>query len=179
MQRATATLRWTGSWHTVLIAVDRRAGRAVDGGFAADVRAHLERFRMAGHDLRIDEPIPVSLELDLLVCVNRAHFRSDVRRGLLQALGGRSLPDGRRGLLHPDNFSFGRTVFLGPIQAAARSVAGVDSVQVTRFQRQGQDDPRPLADGFMALGRLEIARLANDPNFPEHGVLRLDLHGGK
>lgn len=179
VQRATATLRWTGSWHTVFIAVDRRAGRAVDAGFATDVHAHLERFRMAGHDLRIDEPIPVSLELDLLVCVNRAHFRSDVRRGLLQALGSRSLPDGRRGHFHPDNFSFGQTVFLGPIQAAARSVAGVDSVQVTRFQRQGQADPRPLADGFMALGRLEIARLANDPNFPEHGVLRLDLHGGK
>jgi hypothetical protein len=31
----------------------------------------------------------------------------------------------------------------------------------------------------MKLGRLEIARLDNDPNFPEHGVLRLDLRGGK
>jgi hypothetical protein len=31
----------------------------------------------------------------------------------------------------------------------------------------------------MPLGRLEIARLDNDPNFPEHGVLRLDLRGGK
>jgi hypothetical protein len=55
----------------------------------------------------------------------------------------------------------------------------VASVQVTRFQRAGQNDPKPLADGFMALGRLEIARLDNDPDFPEHGVLRLQLHGGK
>jgi hypothetical protein len=31
----------------------------------------------------------------------------------------------------------------------------------------------------MPLGRLEIARLDNDPNFPEHGLLRLDLRGGK
>ena len=56
---------------------------------------------------------------------------------------------------------------------------GVASVQVTRLQRQGQTDPKPLADGFIRLGRLEIARLDNDPNFPEHGVLRLNLHGGK
>ena len=87
--------------------------------------------------------------------------------------------DGEHGLFHPDNFSFGETVFLSPLYAAARSVAGVDSVQVTRFHRQGQEDPRPLADGFMTLGRLEIARLDNNPSFPEHGVLRFDLHGGK
>jgi hypothetical protein len=94
-------------------------------------------------------------------------------------LGSRTRADGTRGLFHPDNFSFGQTVFLSPLYAAARTVAGVASVQVTRFQRQGQPDPTPLADGFMPLGRLEIARLDNDPNFPEHGVLRLELHGGK
>jgi len=179
VQRTAASLRWTGSWHTVFVTVDRSEGRVVDADFATDVRAHLDRFRMAGHDLRIDAPISVSLELDLSICVNPSHFRSDVRRGLLQVLGSRRLADGRRGLFHPDNFSFGQTVFLGPIQAAARSVPGVDSVQITRFQRQGQPDPKPLAEGFMPLDRLEIARLTNDPNFPEHGVLRLELHGGK
>jgi hypothetical protein len=29
------------------------------------------------------------------------------------------------------------------------------------------------------LHRLEIARLDNDPNFPENGVLRLIMEGGK
>ena len=58
-------------------------------------------------------------------------------------------------------------------------MAGVVSVQVLRFTRQGQEDPKPLADGYLKLGSLEVARLDNDPNFPEHGVLRLELHGGK
>jgi hypothetical protein len=31
----------------------------------------------------------------------------------------------------------------------------------------------------LELGRLEIARLDNDPNFPDRGVLRLALQGGK
>jgi hypothetical protein len=31
----------------------------------------------------------------------------------------------------------------------------------------------------MILGRFEIALLDNDPNFPEKGVFRLDLKGGK
>ncbi|TVT45997.1 MAG: putative baseplate assembly protein [Denitromonas halophila] len=179
VQRAAAGLRWTGSWHTVFVTVDREGGEPVDDAFALTAVEHLDRYRMAGHDLHITDPIHVSLEIDLLVCVQPEAFRSNVRRALLDVLGSRVRADGTRGLFHPDNFSFGQTVFLSPLYAAARTVAGVASVQVTRFQRQGQPDPTPLADGFMPLGRLEIARLDNDPNFPEHGVLRLELHGGK
>ena len=86
--------------------------------------------------------------------------------------------DGRPGLFNPDRFSFGQVLYLSPIVAAAREVPGVDSVSVTRFSRQGTDDPQPAEDGFMRFGRLEIPRLANNPSFPEHGVLRLDMVGG-
>ena len=180
VQRAAASLRWTGSWHTLFVTVDREGGLPVaEAGFDDQVLRHLEHYRMAGHDLRINDPRFVSLEIDLLVCVDDAYFRSDVRRGLLDLLNNRRRADGTVGLFHPDNFSFGQSVYLSPIYAVARRVPGVVSAQVTRFQRQGGDDPQPLADGFMPLGRLEIARLDNDPSFPEHGVLRLDLHGGK
>jgi hypothetical protein len=179
VQRAAATLRWTGSWHTVFVTVDRAGGLRVDPAFEQQITRHVDRYRMAGHDTEFNDPIPVSLELDLLVCVLATHFRSDVRTGLLQVLGNRVLPDGRRGLFHPDNLTFGQTVYLSSIYAAARKVAGVASVQATLFQRQGTPDPGPLADGYMQLGRLEIPRLDNDPNFPEHGVLRLGLFGGK
>jgi hypothetical protein len=70
-------------------------------------------------------------------------------------------------------------VYLSAIYAAAHAVPGVASVQIDKFQRQGGDDPTYLIDGALPLGRLEIARLDNDANFPEHGVLRLDLNGGK
>jgi hypothetical protein len=178
VQRAAATLRWTGSWYTVFIAVDPDAG--VDpGSLRQQLPAFVDAYRMAGHDLEFDDPHYVSLEIRLHVCVDADHFRGDVEAGLLEVLGNRVLPDGRRGLFHPDNFTFGQTVYLSPLYAAAHAVPGVDSVQVTKFQRQGDDDPVPLAAGKMPLSRLEIARLDNDPNFPEHGVLRLELHGGK
>ena len=61
----------------------------------------------------------------------------------------------------------------------ARQVAGVASVSATRFQRQGIDATQYLNDGFMRLARLEVPRLDNDANFQEHGVLRLNLFGGK
>ena len=179
IQRAAATLRWTGSWHTVYITVDRLGGATLDAAFETDLTTFVEPYRMAGHDTEFNDPMYVSLEIDLLVCVRGGYFRSDVRNGLLEVLGNRVLPDGRLGLFHPDRLNFGQVVYLSQIYAAARQVTGVASVQATRFQRQGVEDTIYLADGFMRLSRLEIPRLDNDPNYPEHGVLRFSLFGGK
>ncbi len=179
VQRVAASLRWTGSWHTVFVAADREGGEPRDATFTNALLQHLDRYRMAGHDVRIDDPVYVSLEIDLLVCVLPDYFRSAVHQELLQVLGSGTTADGRRGLFHPDSFSFGETVYLSPIYAAARKVAGVETVEVIRFHRLGQDDPQPLTDRLMTLAPSEIARLDNDPNFPEHGVMRLELHGGK
>lgn len=179
VQRAAATMRWTGSWHTVFVTVDRRGGVSMDDLFEQDLRLHVEPFRMAGHDVEFDDPDYVSLELDLLVCVKDGYLRSDVRAGLFQQLGSRALPGGGRGLFHPDLLSFGQTVYLGPVYAAARRVPGVESVEVTRFARRGVPDPTHLTHGYMRLNRLQVPRLDNDPSFVEHGLLRLELFGGK
>src|SRR6185295_550144 len=69
VQRAAATFRWTGSWHTVFLTVDRLGGRPVDAAFEARLREHMERFRMAGYDLEVDGPRLVPLDLALEVCV--------------------------------------------------------------------------------------------------------------
>ena len=178
VQRAAATLRWTGSWYTVFITVDPEAG-ADPAALKAELPDFVDQYRMAGHDLEFNDPRYVSLEIDMHVCVQPDYFRSDVKAGLLDVLSSRALPDGRHGLFHPDNLTFGQTVYLSAIYAAAHAVPGVASVQIDKFQRQGTDDPAYLLAGELALGRLEIARLDNNANFPEHGVLRLDLNGGK
>lgn len=178
VQRAAATTRWTGSWYTQFITVDPAAG--VDSGkLRADLLPFVDRYRMAGQDLEFNDPHYVSLELKLNVCVQPDYFRADVKAGLLDALSSRLLPGGKRGLFHPDNFSFGQTVYLSEIYAAAHAVPGVASAQVVTFQRQGTDDPSYLDSAQLPIGRLEIARLENSRNYPEHGVLRLDINGGK
>ena len=178
VQRAAARQRWTGSWYTMFLTVDPEAD-ADASSLKAGLPDVLDRYRMAGHDLEFKEPRYISIEIGMHVCVEPDYFRSDVKARLLEVLGSRELPDGRRGLFHPDNFSFGQTVYLSAVYAAAHAVAGVASVQIIAFQRQGTNDPSFLAKGELTLGGLEIARLDNDPNFPEHGVLRLDLNGGK
>jgi hypothetical protein len=178
VQRAAATMRWTGSWYTATITVDPDVG--VDPApLKQNLQPFVDGYRMAGQDLAFNDPVYVSLEIGMHVCVDDDYFRSDVKAALLQLFSNQLQPDGTEGLFYPDNFTFGQTVYLSPLYAAAHAIPGVAAVQITAFGRQGDDDPQPLLDGYLKLNRLEIARLDNDPNFPEHGVLDLDIHGGK
>lgn len=179
VQRAAATVRWTGSWRTIFLTVDRLGGRPVDADFEQRLRLHLERYRMAGHDIEIDGPRFVPLEIGMTVCVKPGYFRGDIRAALLRVLGNSVSADGLRGFFHPDNFSFGQPVYLSALYATAQKVEGVRFVTIERLQRLGIDNTRALDDGLLTVDRLEIARLDNDPNFAERGVLRLTMEGGK
>jgi uncharacterized phage protein gp47/JayE len=179
VQRAAATKRWTGSWHTVFLTVDRIGGLPVDADFETDMRQFLDRYRMAGYDVEIDNPRLVPIEIEMHICVDPDYFRSQVTAALLQVFSSRVLPDGRPGVFHPDNFTFGQPVYLSPLYAAAEQVVGVQSAQVTVFQRQDRPETSALDSGVLSVGRLEIATLANDPNFPDRGVFRLKVEGGK
>lgn len=178
VQRAAARFRWTGSWYTVFVTVDRQGGRPVDADFRDAMRAHLERYRLAGYDLEIRPPQFVPLDVVMHVCAAPGYFRSDVKRDLLRVLGSGDLPDGRRGFFHADNFSFGDAVYLSQLYAAAESVAGVDYVEVVKFQRWGKPAQNELGDGYIGAAPLEILQLANDRNFPENGKLEITVGGG-
>jgi hypothetical protein len=179
LQNAAATFRWTGSWRTVFLTLDRRNAEEATPEYVAGLRDCLEQYRMAGQDLTVDGPLYVPLEIEMNVCVRPEYFRSDVIAALRRVLSSSTLPDGRRGVFHPDNFTFGQPVFLSPIYAAAQSVEGVASVEITKFQRQGEDSREALDAARLDLSRLEIARLDNDPDFPDRGVLRMQPLGGR
>jgi Baseplate J-like protein len=179
VQRAAANLRWTGSWRTMLVSADRFGGRKVDERFRHELLEHLDRFRMAGQDVDVGTPRFVSLEVELFVCVDHEHFRGDVERAIRRLFGSGTLPDGRRALFHPDNFTFGQPVYLSPLYEAAQSVPGVESVEIRKFRRQGIALTDAVDSGILLFGTLEIPRLDQDPNFPEHGKLTLSFGGGK
>jgi len=179
IQKAEARFRWTGSWHTVFLAVDRTGGKLVDDNYKHLIRDRMEPFRMAGYDLEVEEPDYVSLEIEMQVCLEPDYMRADVKAELLDVFSNRALPNGKRGIFHPDNFTFGQTVYLSPMYAAAQAVAGVASVVFNVFQRQNKPDKKPLDQGKLCLSQFEIARCDNDPDFPEHGVFRLIMGGGR
>ena len=107
------------------------------------------------------------------------YFRSDVLAAVERVLNARTHADGSLGLFHPDHFSFGDPVHLSAIVAAAQAVEGVASVRIDRFRRLVNGSDASLDEGVIRLDRLEIAQLANNPNFRERGRLALSAGGGQ
>ena len=134
---------------------------------------------MAGYDLEVDSPRYVALDITLHICVLSGYFRSEVLRAVRAELGSGMLPDGRLAVFHPDNFSFGDAVYVSRIVAAAQAVEGVEAVWTQKFQRMAAPDVASLDNSVIPIGRLEIAQLANDPNFRERGRLVLEAGGGQ
>jgi hypothetical protein len=178
IQRAAASVRWTGSWPTVFVTVDRLGGRRVDDLFRADITRYLDGYRMAGQDVDVDGPQFASLDVEMFVCVKPDYFRTDVDRQLRDVFSRGTLPDGRRGFFHPDNFTFGQPVYLSQIFETAMSVAGVEWVRAEIFQRFGKEPAQELELEVLTPAPREVIVLDNDPNFPENGRLQLALKGG-
>jgi len=179
VQRAAATLRWTGSWHTVFLSIDRRDGLPVDQAFEDALLLHLDPYRMAGQDIEIRPPHPVPLQLTLHACVEPDTYRSDVLEALRAIFSNRRRPDGGLGFFHPDRLTFGQPVILGRIYAAAADIPGLRHLEVTALHRWGQPDDTALQTGVFNVDALEIVRLDSNPNFPDRGVLTIELTGGR
>jgi len=179
VSKAAATFRWTGSWLTAFVTVDRRGGLTVDADFEAELVDFLNRYRLAGFDLEVDAPRFVSLDVAITVCVKEEYEASAVEQEIVRILGSGVMPDGTPGLFHPDRWTFADPVYLSQIYGLVMDVAGVRAATVTRFKRWDRPAEGELDDGELPIGRLEIARLDNDRNRPENGRLELRMEGGR
>lgn len=179
VQRARGRMRWTGSWYTAFVTVDRTDGVAVDPAFTERVGRFLDGYRMAGVDVDVAQPRPVPVELELSVCAHDDRFATDVERDVLDVLSAGTTRAGRRGLFHPDNFTFGTPVHLSRVYAAVLAVPGVATVRATTFRRYGEHSRGELAAGVLRVHDMEIAQLANDPDVPERGVLTVRVGGAR
>jgi hypothetical protein len=185
VQQAQATRRWTGSWYTWFLTVDRKGGLPIDVEFEQDLRQFLNQFRLAGYDLEIDAPRFVPLEIVFSVRTQPGYYPANVRASLLKVFSNQDYAPGQQGFFHPDQFTFGQPVYLSQVVATAMAVPGVQWVNFGttdprhRFQRWGQVTNQELDQGEISLKRLEIARLDNDPNAPENGRLNFLMEGGR
>jgi len=172
---AAARMRWTGSWWTVFLTVERRGGQTVDLDFRGRLMDFVDHFRLAGYDLEVEGPVFVPLDIEIEFCTNQGFFADDVRQAILAALTGGA--GGRAPFFAPDNFTFGQPVYLSQMYQAVLAVPGVSAVAVTKFQRWGRSANQELQNGLIPVAPLEIVQLANDRNFPENGRLEVAAGG--
>lgn len=179
IQRARGRLSWTGSCYEVRVAIDPYGLEPASPALCRQIRERLERYRRINHEVVVAPARYVPLEIALTVDVRPTYQRGHVKAALLDLFSSRDLPDGRRGLFHPNNLSFGDPIFLSPLIAAARSVPGVADVQINTLQRLGEPPDDALTSGVLRIDPDEIARMEDDPNFPERGQLTLAMRGGR
>ncbi|MFI5101929.1 MAG: putative baseplate assembly protein [Terriglobales bacterium] len=186
LQGAKAALRWTGSWYTALVALDPAGSETADSELIDEVTLYLDPFRRMGYDLLVGPAQYVPLKVSLTICVLPDYLRGHIEAAVLDALSNRVLPDGTLGFFHPDNLSFGDGVYVSRLLATVQAIAGVQNAMVTELERFELSEPAidqpgeelPMNSALL-LGPFEIAQLDNDPNFPENGVLVLDVRGGR
>ncbi len=176
--RAAANLRWTGSWPTVFLTVERTANERVDPAFEAGLEAYMERYRMAGYDLEVEDAVRVPLRISMHVCADPSFVAADVEKALLAVFTSGLQPDGTLGVFNPRRFLMGEPFYLSPVYAAAQAVDGVASVTITRFEREQAPGDAGLRDGILIPESIELFELADDPNFPERGLFELSVDGG-
>ena len=175
---ARGTLRWTGSWYTAFVSLEPTAG-TLTSQLVSDAGRRLNMLRMMGTDFAVEAAVLVGLRIELAICVDPGHFRRDVYEALTHIFITGDQCDGTPGLLNPDRFTFGETVYASPLIAAAQSVDGVLSAALTVFSRMDQPWVNGVALGYLTMGRLEIPRCDNDPDHLDHGIFALTLDGGK
>jgi hypothetical protein len=179
LQAAAACLAWNGSWYDAVVAVDPLGSETPSRKLLRTVDRELCQFRRLGHDIVVRSARYVSLDLVLEICVLPDYLRAHVEAALLDAFSDRMLANGGSGFFYPDNLSFGRGIYVSQILATAQRVAGVESVCIIKLERLYEGPNGEIAAGVLALNPFEIARLDNDPSFPEHGQISFDLRGGR
>lgn len=172
VQGATAALDWTGSWFEASIALDQRGRADASKDLCDAVEVRLERYRRMGHDLVVGPAVGIPITIRLRVCVAPDVLRGHVRARLDDAFSGRSLPDGNRGLFHPDLSVAGMPVRSSHLVTAALKVEGVISASVETLQRTGRLPSGELEAGILNVGAREIAVV-------EEGGVSFVLEGGR
>ena len=179
VQNALGRLRWNGSGYEVLVAVDSYGQEQADQALLDEISERLHRYRRMGHDVVVRSARRVPLDIELKICVLPNYLRGHVKAELLSIFSNKRLSNGSLGFFHPDNLTFGEDIYLSKLIAAAQSVEGVESITVTRMQRWCELANNEIENGVLPLSPFEIARLDNDPSYPENGKLSLDMRGGR
>jgi hypothetical protein len=178
VQRAGTAFRWTGSWTTAFTTIDPRRVDELPPNVRRALTGYLDRFRMAGREVRVREPVYADLDLEILVCVAPEAYPADVKEAVMLALIGRTGVRPIRGFFDPDHFTFGTPLDRSELEARIQWVPGVRAVERIRVRRRGWFPWRTFAQARYKPGVHEVIRVDNDPRHPDRGTIHLKTEGG-
>ncbi|VAW71876.1 hypothetical protein MNBD_GAMMA10-3139, partial [hydrothermal vent metagenome] len=153
--------------------------------------------RLIGEDLEIRVAQFVPLDIELALCAHPDFWLQDLDFELMQAFSDSYSADGRRGFFHPDNWTFGQTLYASELIGRALSIKGIERVTRISIRRwfvgSGEsasvvlinpddinpDDINREQTNKFPVKDSEIIQLENNPDHLERGRIQFNLSGGR
>jgi hypothetical protein len=177
IQRAQGSQRYTGSWLTTFVAGDVLGSNSLTTEQQTELSAWMDCVRQAGKEVNVRDPSPLSIDLEVKLCVEPFADASQVVTHVHETLLGSGLARGTKGFFHPDNFTFGTPLRRSALEAAILGVSGVRAVRGIQLRLRGVRRFSPFTDPDLTVAADQILRLDNDPLHPENGTLTLLTEG--
>ncbi len=178
VQRAGTAFRWTGSWLSAFTTPDPRNAYSLFEGRKRELARHLNRFRQAGREAHVMNPVYANLDLEIDVCALPDAYPGEVKERVLRALLGSKGAVVRPGYFTPDRFTFGTPLDRSTLEAAIQALPGVRAVMSIRIRRRGWFEWRDFGELSYFPGKNTVIRVANDPLYPGRGSLNVYIKGG-
>lgn len=163
--RAEAT-----SWNTVSLFVAPQGGGQVSDILRSDLISYFEDKRPLSTIIEMEDVEYVKIYVTADVTVTSYYSKEEIREKVRSAAGR---------LLAFDNVDFGSPLYLSKFYEAIESIAGVEFVNITQFEREGELGA-PYVDplGKIAIASSEIP-IVPGPDEPDYaGGIRVNVTGG-
>ena len=179
VQKAGSVFRWSGSWLSAFVTPDPTGTVYLESGNRIDLTNQLDRFRQAGRETHVMDPVYASMDMEIEICVAADAYAGQVKERVMIALMGKKGLRPKTGYFSPDRFTFGTFLERSTLEAAIQDVPGVKAIEKIYFRRRGWFGKRVFTELSYDPGKDTIIRIANDPLYPEKGTLKLYTHGGQ
>jgi len=206
VNRAKAWNEWSGSWHTVNVAIAAWQNYLLDESISIDevMQAKVNLFHAEnglpevnwgdgdGSDIRLilmqyvdvwrmaGQQVllydPVPVGISMAISIQVAE---NYFQSELRFAIDAVLGTGVTGFFAPGRLQFGEDLHVSDIYEVLMALDGVEAVCLNRFKRVGSQFPDVSEIGVIELDGLDIAVCDQDAEHPERGYYRLRLHGGK
>ena len=178
VQEAGSVFRWTGSWLSAFVTPDPLGTVYLEAEKRIDLTNQLNRFRQAGRETNVMDPVYASIDMEIEICVAADSYSGQVKERVMIALMGKKGLRPKLGYFSPDRFTFGTFLERSTLEAAIQDVPGVKAIEKIHFRRRGWFGKRVFNELSYDPGKDTIIRIANDPLHPEKGTLKIYTHGG-
>jgi hypothetical protein len=189
IQQAAVHRRWTGSWFTYFIVVERTSGTDVTPCFADKLKRYIQEYALCGVALAVLPPRWVALRVALSVTLQENYQWASIKSQLQRKFDNEITSD-HQGYFAPGRHAFGQAVYLSHIIKEGLTVVGVASLEATVFQRFGavcnnvynnvcnnvynNSATNTIAEKIQ-INTDEIITVQNNPLQPSKGVITFEL----